>query len=425
MRIAREFSILLGHDIVFDELVEEEKLEQKVLLLKSSVASRGVDGVLLPQLSSSAGDKSTSGGPRGGLISSVGNDNDYSTDSNSDSNSDSDSEIEGYDCSDEKTESTIPLTNYLRICLELILAPDTDKDAHDKQLSALKSIPRIVENNPVDAGDVCGPLLRELLRLNNNFNTDNFDELKLTAVQSLLVRYPNLSVPVLCWALEEEAFSISVRIFAISCLARGAFILSGLIKPISTIPLSIDNENEKTNREKKKDINKNEINHEMNQRNQNDLTIKSKTTIKRPLKLAATTKKKIIISNNFGPLGPIFFYPILRLLAIIISNNTSNQIKKEKSKVVHNGNFIHAISVDDSESDNENIHFYDKLSMNNSPNRKKERGKKREECISSVNDFEEGDGLHSMLPVEALLALAAFVKCSLNSVYQRYVIIFY
>ena len=47
-----------------------------------------------------------------------------------------------------------------------------DKDAYEGQRNALHSIPLILERQPADARDLCAPLLRELIRLNNSFNME-------------------------------------------------------------------------------------------------------------------------------------------------------------------------------------------------------------------------------------------------------------
>ena len=393
MRIAREFSVLLGHIIVFDELEAEEERQQQLQLQQFKPNNF---------CSSSSGD--LRGGPRANLISPTGFENDDDS---------SDSEIEGYECPDENPEDFVPQSNYLRVCLELLLAPDTDKDAHDKQLGALQSIPRIVAMNPIDACDVCGPLIKELLRLNNNFNTDNFDNLRDIAVQALLVRYPNIAAPILCWALNEDIFSISVRVFAISSLARAAFALSGTSRS-NEVSAKICN------------LEKSQEGSDLNQPiiQKNDLKRGTSTIIKRPLKLAASRKQKVILVNSFNAVAPLFFYPILKLLIERISNDSNNIMKERELKQCKgNGDLVQLIPRDSvmeklGSSFSQNSIAAHIISRNDDNNVK--LTDKNKKGLSGSYEMNEGDGLHSMIPVESLLSLAAFVKCSTNSIYQRY-----
>lgn len=378
MKIANEFSILLGHNIVFDEL-EEEKKQQELFNISSTEVNIGkVNSANAP----------------------VGNTPFKNTDTSSsgyqDNGDSSDSEIEGYDIPDETPKDRVELTNYLRVCLEQLLVPDKDQDAHDKQLSALLSIPRIVRTSPVDAGDVCGPLIKELLRVNNSYNVEDFDELRSAAVQALLVAYPNLAAPVLCWAIDEEAMMLSLRVFAISSLAKAAYTLSGII------PSGVGTMN-KT--EKGVKI--------ISKENESDSNERKKTIVRRPNKLAAAAKKITHFRNNFGPVSAIFFYPILRIIALVIANNSANRIKKSKpsekdKKIYENITFIskELFNLDIKEDEP----FIRNSLLANTP-------KKQKKVV--LIDEEDGDGLYSMVPVEALLALAVFTKCSLNTVSQR------
>lgn len=50
--------------------------------------------------------------------------------------------------------------------------PSEDKDAYTNHRNALCNIPEIVVIAPTDAADLCGPLLKELLRLSNSFNME-------------------------------------------------------------------------------------------------------------------------------------------------------------------------------------------------------------------------------------------------------------
>ena len=383
MRIAKEFSILLGQDINFEEL---EEVDRKLAQQQRATSD------------ASSGDVSSSSGkifdPQS--IARAVDDDDSS-----------DSEIEGYDMPIEDVEDVVTLTNYLGVCMDLLLCQDNDKDAHDKQLSALLSIPKIILTDPVDAGNVCGPLIKELLRLNNSYNTRNFEGLRSEAVLSIVVVYPLFAVPVLTWALEEESYSLSVKIFAISCLSKAAYSLSSLSDEKTTTPTPTSTPTSSLTSSGKAIVTKNRKNDNIisNHANSNPSSV-----IKRPAKLAQSHKKVTYFVNKFGPLGPIFFYPILRLISIEIVRSSSKSYSPSNKKE-SNRKKLSFFHTDLEAVDEKFLDFFSKNGLYDSSGKIPEMKK----CF----DDGDGDGLHSMVPTEALLALGTFCKCSVNSVYQR------
>lgn len=364
MRIAREFSVLLGHEITFEELDEEEKLQKDKYFEESVSVGKPLSTYEL--LAISTGESFTTGV--------------YDDDSSGD-------EIEGYDLPVENPGENVAFTPYLRVCLEQLLCSDSDKDAHDKQLSSLISIPRVVATYPADAADVCGPLVKELLRLNNSYNTDQFDSLRSDALQSLLVAYPHQAVPVMHGALEDESYSLGMRVYVISSLSKASYTLSSAPSKEYSQTQSIELNTASSSR--------------------------ASTTVTLPLRLAAGKKKVTYFVNNFGPVGPIFFYPILRLLALSIARNTSIDIERSRRgpKSVKDSSTLSNREYQIKPDNFKESFIRTSLS---SPELKVEK-----KAVSVAIEEEDGDGLHSMIPCEALLALAVFVKCSVNSVCQR------
>jgi hypothetical protein len=362
MRIAREFSVLLGHEISFEELDEDQNLQKERLLEESLSGGKSLSASEFLTVSE-------------GGASYTGREDDDSTDD----------EIEGYDLPAENPAENVAFTPYLRVCLELLLCSDSDKDAHDKILSSLLSIPHVVATHPADSADVCGPLVKELLRLNNSFNTDQFESLRSDALQSLLVAYPLQAVPVMHGALEDESYSLGMRVYVISSLSKAS-------SALSNVPSRDDSQ----------------THHDHSTAS----TSCASTSIKRPLKLAAGKKKITYFVNNFGPVGPIFFYPILRLLALSIARKASSGTDKsrggQKTKDSSTqGNREYKIKPDN---------FKESFIRNSLSTPELNLEKK---MVPIAIEEEDGDGLHSMIPCEALLALAMFVKCSVNSVCQR------
>ena len=124
-------------------------------------------------------------------------------------------------------------------------------------------------------------------------------------------------------------------------------------------------------------------------------------------------KKVTYFVNKFGPVGPIFFYPILRLLALTIAKNTSSDIDKSRRG---QGSSKDTTIRTNREYQIKPDNFKESFIRNSlsSPELKVEK-----KVVSVAIEEEDGDGLHSMIPCEALLALAMFVKCSVNTLCQR------
>ena len=99
MRIAKEFSILLGQDINFEELEEADRRIAQQESLTSVTSSVTV---------SSSSSKV--------IITQTAGRNDVGIDVDDDDSSDS--EIEGYDMPFEDVEDVVTLTNYLGVCLD-------------------------------------------------------------------------------------------------------------------------------------------------------------------------------------------------------------------------------------------------------------------------------------------------------------------
>jgi hypothetical protein len=115
MKVASQFSVMMGQNLVFDELLEEEKKES--LQDTTLVASSDATVSLIPGGAAAAGgiDKGRRDN-NGGYPIEAGDNSDIDADTDS-----SDSELEAYDMEDEGSLSStarLPNTNYLRICLE-------------------------------------------------------------------------------------------------------------------------------------------------------------------------------------------------------------------------------------------------------------------------------------------------------------------
>ena len=134
---------LLGREMVFNELIEEEKKQHAA----AAAVSVGEGGGARSGIAASVVDHTSP------LSSSSVQHNETKIHTGHDSSDDDDSDfddIEAYDLGEEPFSNRVPETNYLRVCLTMLQAPEADTDAYDKQRVALNCIPRIVASGPID-----------------------------------------------------------------------------------------------------------------------------------------------------------------------------------------------------------------------------------------------------------------------------------
>lgn len=109
-------------------------------------------------------------------------------------------------------------------------------------------------------------------------------------------------------------------------------------------------------------------------------TSSGKTTIKRPKKLQISKAETSYSRNKFAPLAPHFFYPILSIVLRYVKGgeiNGKTAVPLVDLRIEPLDKSVHMAAV------------------------------------------EEGDGIDAWLPARALLALAAFVRCSINTTVNR------
>jgi hypothetical protein len=344
MKVARKFSQLMGHPIEFDELKDSA----------SNATSR---------------DNSTENplvAPK------VENDS-------SDSSGDSDSEIEGYDLGEDvSANEKIKSTSYLRICLDMLQCSDSNPDAYKNQHSALVSIPEIVSRQPVDVRDICAPLMKELLRLANSYNLEEFSNLRSTAIQSLLVAYPGIAVPVATNSLSCDSTHVGAKIDSLRELIYAAYSLSGIdnnTASASRNPVIDGKELESANSSAENIVMKN-------------------TKIKRPAKLAQSKRRIRYYRNNFSSVAHLFFKPMGSLL------QSYTRLKMPESTVSYHKDTIFDSLFTTPASNGSKVAFYNP------------------EFSKSVTSNEEMDSVDAIVMSQALLALGCFVKCIHNDVNQ-------
>ena len=133
---------LLGREMVFDELIEEEKKQHAAAAVSVGEGGGARSGIAASVVHHTSPSSSSSN-----------QHNETNVHTGHDSSDDDDSdfeEIEAYDLGEEPFSNRVPETNYLRVCLTMLQAPEADTDAYDKQRVALNCIPRIVASGPID-----------------------------------------------------------------------------------------------------------------------------------------------------------------------------------------------------------------------------------------------------------------------------------
>jgi len=265
MRVAIKVAQLSGQVLVFDEVVEADRLATATPTATATTTTSTVAEMLAPQPGE-----------------------DYDESDKHVNVSDTDSELDAFDLGEEDAPTS---ACYLRTCLDLLRHPDNNSNAHDKHLQALVSIPTIVSSNPLDASDLSSELMKELIRMGNTFNLARFDSLRREAMLSLLVNYPELTIPVCAGAVQGEIM-LGCKLLCIHVLILAAHRLSG-------VPLERNDSIE--------GVAKNQIDETAPER----LGI---TRIKRPRMLAKLGNKTTLFRNSFGSVALLAFQPIASAL---------------------------------------------------------------------------------------------------------------
>lgn len=131
----------------------------------------------------------------------------------------------GLDDNEEDLRETARPT-YLRDCLDLLRTPESEDFARSHHEAALQGLPGLVRVRPMDLVDVAPSLAMQVLRMENKFNFDGFDDMITSCLVALVVEQP-MSVGE---TLIDEIFrdgSLADRLKALDSLGQGAYELSG------------------------------------------------------------------------------------------------------------------------------------------------------------------------------------------------------
>ncbi len=349
MKVAKKFSQMMGHPIDFDELKDSD-------VAPNNKESDSIEKPITLQ-------------------------NKDNSDIVEEQNSDSDSEIEGYELGEDLSmNEKVKTTSYLRVCLDMLQCSDSNPDAYKNQHSALVSIPQIVSHQPVDVRDVCAPLTKELLRLANSYNLEDFNDLRSAAIQSLLVAYPGIATPVVTSSLTSDSVHVGAKIDSIRELIFAAYNLSGIDKSTT----SIYSNSPVTGKESEDALSSTST---------RDMVMKN-TTIKRPAKLAQSKRRIRYYRNNFSSVAHLFFKPVGSLL------ESYARLRAPDGAVSYHNDTIFDTLFFALTSKNTKVSFYDP------------------EFSKGTTSNEQVDSIDAIVISQALLAMGCFVKCIHNDVNQ-------
>jgi hypothetical protein len=283
-------------------------------------------------------------------------------------------------------------TNYFRVCLEYFQLPEAAEDRRCKHIAALECVSRIALTRPQDARDMVGPLTKELLRISNSYNIEDFESLRVKALLCLYTMYPQFSVPVLSWAVRGEDLAVSTRLEAVAVLVKGAYSLSGVAEPGAGVGVGVGREKSSASsgivdikpklQADSTDVLKNTT---------------EKTIVKRPRKLAAMRKGPAYIKNHFGLLAEAVFLPVSSVVSALLAADARppppSAVAVDLADVLrHKRGAGTGIS---------------EVSTGAGP------------ALKSKRLSELVDGIDLLLPSQCMMALASFTKCSVNAVCQR------
>jgi hypothetical protein len=186
----------------------------------------------------------------------------------------------------------------------------------------------------------------------------------MNAIIALLTRYPHFAAPVLAWAVGADSLSLSARMEAVAALTRGAYVLSGLPLPgeLTQKPDAAAADSRAAEEAATSSGNK------------------GRTIVTRPRRLATMRRTKVFFANNFAPISELVFSAVLSVVS-------------------------GALLIDGEASDKLNLPAYQSTSGLTSG--------------TGSNYKAPLDGIQLLLPSQCLLALASFVRCSVNTLQQR------
>lgn len=206
-----------------------------------------------------------------------------------------DDDLIPYDLEDEEDDlRPTPRPLFLRDCLRLFRIEENDENGPNQQEMALQQVEPLVRAKPMDLHDLAVPLTRELLRLQDLFNIDNFDELRIAGLIALTVHQPVLVGECIIQQLFCGDWGLSVRLDILHTIENASHELCGA-KSMATKKATMQAKT--SSREERPGM--------------YPLTHKLDLVESRTRRWRSVRNDNMTIANRFGQVSPIWFYALI------------------------------------------------------------------------------------------------------------------
>lgn len=187
---------------------------------------------------------------------------------------------------DEEDLRSTPRPYYLRECLNLFRIDEKDENGPSQLETALQELEPLVRTKPIDLPDLAVPLTRELLRMQDTFEINRFDELRMASLVALAVHEPLSVGNCIINQMFGGDWGLSVRLDILQTIETASYELCGAKSFAAKNFLS-----EKPISNGK--VHKNEI-------------VESRTRRWRSL-----SRETVTVANRFGQVAPVWFYELV------------------------------------------------------------------------------------------------------------------
>jgi hypothetical protein len=226
----------------------------------------------------------------------------------------------------------------------------------------------------------------------------------MDAVLSLFVAYPKFSEPTLIWAVCSDDLSVGTRLEALACLAKSAYILAGLPAPEEELEQFETFKNNAKLAKRSFAVETEEP----------ETKSDDKMRVIRPNRLRLMKKKEQIFRNRFGEIAESLFKPIAAMIfeKLVPKPKTNSQEVSNLSSKIELITIAGLPKISSASSSEFLISPRSSTYKTHPP-----------PSVASTSlppsKVDSTDGIDLLLPSQAILALATFLRCSINTFSQR------
>uniref|UniRef100_A0A7S4R3E9 Telomere length regulation protein conserved domain-containing protein n=1 Tax=Ditylum brightwellii TaxID=49249 RepID=A0A7S4R3E9_9STRA len=241
---------------------------------------------------------------------------------------DNEEDLIPYNLNDNEDDLRVtPTPRYLRECISYLRTSEDDKTAMERHEAALTSIPSIVQSNPIDLSDVAPMLAMEVLHKEDKFNMNDFMKKRRECMDILMVHEPILVFRRFVSELFGDNIALGTRMDILDVIGRASEELCGVNllrknREDNDLVRQLQDKNEPKVSGKRRLVNNNSSNNHLPiQANDADIyTTRALNLIDETQKTrrwghgrnrSARAQQQRTVTNRFGPIAPLFFYPLL------------------------------------------------------------------------------------------------------------------